>query len=83
MPNYVLYGGVAVGVSVGVLVYMWQNDTKYFYNGKPGFTYYKWLQWKFMAKYKDVSPSLQDYDNLTKDEKVVVSALSTGRAGGY
>ena len=79
--NYVLYGGAAVGVSVAVLVYMWQNDTKFFYGGKPGFTYFKWLQWKFLPKYKDVNPTLKDYDNLSKDEKVVVAALSAGRAG--
>jgi hypothetical protein len=71
-PNYLLYGGVAVGVSVSVLVYMWQNDTKFFYNGKPGFTYFKWLQWKFMPRYKDQSPLPEDYDNLSKEDKAVL-----------
>jgi hypothetical protein len=84
-PNYVLYGGVAVGVSVSVLVYMWMNDTKYFYNGKPGLTYFTWLKWKFMPAYKDRSVLPEDYDNLSKEDKAILDGARARAAtkSGY
>lgn len=68
--TYLVVGGVAV--SGAVVYYMYTKDEKFFFNGKPGFTFGKWLKWQVMPVYRNSSPGPTDWDNISKEDQAII-----------
>lgn len=68
--TYIIGGGLAVS---GIVVYnMYLKDTRFYFNGQPGFTFSKWLFWQIAPVHKNALPGPKDYDNISKEDRAII-----------